>query len=78
MLTLLGFMAAMCRDIGALKAVLESAPYRLPGMPTQVVVPSVSCAAVLQGLAGTIIVEVPSADGLAKPVDELADCSATP
>jgi hypothetical protein len=50
----------------------------LVGRPTQVVVPSVSCAAVLHGLAGTIIVEVPSADGLASPVDVLAGCSATP
>jgi hypothetical protein len=57
---------------------LISPPHRLAGIPTQVVIPSVSCAAVLQGLAGTIIVEVPSADGLARPVDELAGCSATP
>jgi hypothetical protein len=50
----------------------------LCGMPTQVVVPSVSRAAVLHGLAGTIFVDVPSAEGLARPVDELTGCSATP
>jgi hypothetical protein len=55
----------------------KSPPHRLAGMPMQVVVPSVSRAAVLHGRAGTIIVEVPSADGLARPVDELAGCSAT-
>jgi hypothetical protein len=50
----------------------------LAGIPTQVVVPSVSWAVVLQGFAGTISVEVPSAEVLARPVDELAGCSATP
>jgi hypothetical protein len=48
------------------------------GIPTQVVVPSVSRAAALQGLAGTITVAVPSLAGSANPVVELAGCSATP
>ena len=50
----------------------------LPGIPTQVVVPSVSCAAVLQGFAGTIFVATPSAAGFAKPVVDSAGCSAVP
>lgn len=47
-------------------------------MPTHVLVPSVSRAAVPQGLAGTIIVETPSSPGLARPVEELGPCSANP
>jgi hypothetical protein len=63
----------------AFLAVGEPAVYRLSsGIPTQVVVPSVSRAAVLHGLAGTIIVAVPSLAGWANPVVELAGCSATP
>jgi hypothetical protein len=44
----------------------------------QVVVPSVSRAAVLHGLAGTTSVETPSGPGLDKPVVELGACSAMP
>jgi len=46
--------------------------YRRLGIPTQVVDPSVSRAAVLHGFAGTIFVETPSSAGTAKPVRELA------
>jgi hypothetical protein len=38
------------------------------GIPTQVVVPSVSLAAVLQGTALTVFVETPSSATLSKPV----------
>lgn len=48
------------------------------GIPTQVVVPSVSLAALLHGLAGTVLVETPSSAGLASPVVEPGACSATP
>jgi hypothetical protein len=44
--------------------------YRFPGIPTQVDVPSVSRAAELHGLAGTIFVETPSSATVAKPVGE--------
>src|SRR4029077_1586926 len=40
------------------------------GIPTQVVDPSVSRAAALQGFAGTIFVEIPSSAGMAKPLGE--------
>jgi hypothetical protein len=40
------------------------------GIPTHVVVPSVSRAAEVHGLAGTIFVEMPSSAGLDKPVRE--------
>jgi hypothetical protein len=52
--------------------------YRLSGIPTQVVVPSVSWAAVLHGFAGTIFVVTPSSAGLDKPVAEVGACAATP
>src|SRR5437879_6653778 len=47
------------------------------GMPMQVVVPSVSRAAVLQGRAGTILVE-PSGPGRDMPTVELGASSAIP
>jgi hypothetical protein len=47
---------------------LEQGCYR--GIPTHVVVPSVSRAALVHGLAGTIFVEKPSSAGVAKPVGE--------
>jgi hypothetical protein len=46
-------------------------------MPTQVVVPSVSRAALLQGAAGTIRVETPSEATLAKPAC-VAGCKGPP
>jgi hypothetical protein len=52
--------------------------HRLSGMPTQVVVPSVSRAAVLHGFVGTTFVVKPSAAGLLKPNREPAGCSAIP
>jgi hypothetical protein len=57
---------------------LRSQPYRFSGIPTQVVVPSVSFAAVLHGFAGTIFVETPSSAGLDKPVDGVAPSAETP
>jgi hypothetical protein len=44
----------------------------LLGIPTQVVVPSVSCVAVLQGFAGTIFMAIPSGAGCANPVVDSA------
>jgi len=44
--------------------------HRLSGIPTHVVVPSVSLAAVLHGLAGTVLVPTPSSAGTDKPVRE--------
>jgi hypothetical protein len=41
-----------------------------PGIPMQVVVPSVSLAAMLQGTARTVFVETPSSATLFKPVSE--------
>src|SRR3977135_1191295 len=41
-----------------------------PGIPMQVVVPSVSLAARLQGTARTVFVETPSSATLFKPVSE--------
>lgn len=52
--------------------------YLLTGIPTQVVVPSVSLAALLHSLAGTVLLEMPSSAGLASPVVEPGACSATP
>jgi hypothetical protein len=53
--------------------------HRFPGIPTHVVVPSVSRAALLHGLAGTILVDTPSSAILARPVGELSwSCSAKP
>src|SRR6266478_4866987 len=43
------------------------APFVGPGIPMQVVVPSVSLAAVLQGTALTTFVEIPSGPTLSKP-----------
>jgi hypothetical protein len=42
--------------------------HRLSGIPTHVVVPSVSLAAVVQGLAGTVLVDTPSSAGTERPV----------
>jgi hypothetical protein len=56
----------------------RSGYYFLTGIPTQVVVPSVSLAALLHGLAGTVLVEMPSSAGLDSPVVELGACSAIP
>ena len=80
-------LAALFSEINALviATVIEPSPrrqrgepapfialYRRLGIPTQVVDPSVSRAAVLHGFAGTIFVETPSSAGIAKPVGELA------
>jgi hypothetical protein len=48
------------------------------GIPTQVVVPSVSWAAVPQGLGLTVFVETPSDADSARPVAEGGVCSARP
>jgi hypothetical protein len=48
------------------------------GIPTQVVVPSISWAAVLHDFAGTIFVVAPPSAALAKPVAEVGICAATP
>jgi hypothetical protein len=62
--------------IGASLSVIIRGLYRrfaaaLPsGIPTQVVVPSVSLAAMLQGTALTIFVETPSGATLLKPVSD--------
>jgi hypothetical protein len=52
--------------------------HRLSGIPTHVVVPSVSLAAVPHGRAGTILVDTPSSAGLAKPVRVPGGSAATP
>jgi hypothetical protein len=58
------------RDMPVVTPSRKSPPRTLligPGMPTQVVVPSVSRAALLQGTAGTVRVETPSDATLSKP-----------
>jgi hypothetical protein len=56
------------RDMPVVVPSRESAPLPIgPGIPMQVVVPSVSRAAVLQGTALTTFVEIPSGPTLSKP-----------
>jgi hypothetical protein len=62
-----------CRNSIVYRAALPLFAFKLrtgPGIPMQVVVPSVSLAAMLQGTARTVFVETPSSATLFKPVSD--------